>query len=295
MSVDERLLRSSEEWRSECHYSGGKPKAYLTLPFKSTDIPSVNGIPMWDITEGWIYSPKEQELYNRLVHGGIDFALPYGTPIVAPCDGWVMSSYHLTIVRNPDRSIKYHEGKPVGYGLGYFLQFYLEDNDQILQSDRILKSNRILQLGHLSNIHPDIPFSPPKLVNENEWNPRNHNLLRHELVNLINDKSVIKKVSEGELVGWLGHSGMTWGYDEYQEGEARPIEIDPVSCPSHDENHVHMEDSERDIDRNKGGQRDLVDAYGTAEDCPTPTRRGNMGPKPLFKIDLRTGLPVFPR
>src|SRR3989338_8521809 len=86
------------------------PIPYLTLPFREADVGG-----HYDITEGWIYSDEETAIHGFTAHNGIDFAITYGTPVVAPADGYALSSYHTFWIRNDDGSIRTYQGKPLRF------------------------------------------------------------------------------------------------------------------------------------------------------------------------------------
>jgi murein DD-endopeptidase MepM/ murein hydrolase activator NlpD len=264
------------------------PVPYLTLPFAQESLiqsvracgdRSFSSRRLYDVTEGSFYTKAETRIHGIRVHGGVDYHAPYGTPIVAPCDGFVLpASYHsfpLTDERDRPRML---DGKELYFGLGYFVQIY---NPEV---------NRFVVLGHLSDIAKGISFSPP-IFDEGSWNPTNHTLKIEEL----KDHPAVVSVKQGDEVGRLGFSGLRYGYEDYYAGEKRPVQIDPTKQVSYDEPHVHFEEYFRDqTNGRKGWQRDPYDIYLTARNYPTPTRRRPMGPEPLFHIG-KDGLPVFAR
>lgn len=266
------------------HPQGLTAEPYLTLPFKRTDLPIINKLPTYNITEGFRYSRTEQRLHRGILHCGLDFSLPYGTPIVAPCDGLAIASYHSVLVRNKDNTIRLYKEKYLGYGLGYFVQIHVSGMD------------RIVQLGHLSNLHSDIPFSLPTEISKDEWLPTNY---QYSYKELMHNKWTLP-VKTGDLLGWVGYSGMRWGYHDYETGSNRPIVINPKEKISYDEPHVHLEEGRRvplstDTENDKKGmkidQRDPEDIYLTARNYPTPRRYRKLGPEPLFYT--KNGLPLF--
>lgn len=250
-----------------------EPIPYLTLPFGKEDFSKST----YSITEGWRYSRQEQKIHGYAIHGGIDYQAPYGTVIVAPCDGYAISSYFSFPIKNGD-SVKRIDGKQVYFGLGYFVQIY---NPEV---------NRFVVLAHLSEVDPSIPFSLPTFK-DNIWAPTSHNLKINELT----DHPYVVQIKRGDVIGKLGYSGLRWGYEEYIEGSSRPVVIDETKCISFDEPHVHFEEYWRDQKTEvKGYQRDPYDIYLTARNYPTPKHKALIGREPLFILGS-DGLPIFAR
>ncbi len=244
-------------------------KRYLTLPFLSST-------GQYQITEGWMYSKAEKAIHGARVHGAVDFHVPYGTIVVAPCDGLAISSYHSFPIKVENGQTKQLDGKDIYFGLGYFVQIYVSE------------IGRYVQLGHLSEIDDSIPFGIPKLE-KGVWNPTNHILKPEEMEN----NPIIVKVQKGQILGRVGFSGLRWGYDDYQETASRPVLLDISSFTSYDEPHLHFEEMGRDDEGKKGWQRDPYDIYLTARNYPTLTRGRPIGEESLFIIG-NNGLPVFP-
>ena len=79
-----------------------EPVPYLRLPFTKDGLDHAQlrsgqlGIGRKEhycVSEGWYYSTRVRKVVP-FGHGAVDFELPYGHPVVAPCDGYAMSSYH---------------------------------------------------------------------------------------------------------------------------------------------------------------------------------------------------------
>lgn len=67
------------------------------------------------VSQGFGLNPQIYNQFNMIGHNGIDFATPVGTPIFAPCDGWI-------IVKND----------PSGYGLHIKLRSYHSPKEIVL-------------------------------------------------------------------------------------------------------------------------------------------------------------------
>ncbi|MCX6811751.1 MAG: hypothetical protein NT039_03615 [Candidatus Berkelbacteria bacterium] len=198
----------------------------LALPFKSGT--------QYRITEGWIYSSQERNIHGHEKHGGIDFEVPRGTPVLAVADGYALASFHQIYSGT-------YEGKRVGFGLGRFIQMWLPDVQVFLQ------------YGHLAKIAEGVPYFPPNKVGE-ILEPR---IVYHGPRDL--DLSAMKFVKRGEVIGFAGDSGLSWGYDETPE--FRP---DPKTHPSWDEVHLHFEVFRRNEEGQKAEWWDPFGVYGDA-------------------------------
>lgn len=259
-----------------------KPIPYLTLPFKK-------GV-LYDIYQGWMYSQKELDIHNsNPIHAGVDINVPFGTQVVSPVDGFAMSSYQTQWVREGEnyknaakeedrKPIRKYQGKEIRLGIGYFVNIYVP------------AVNRFLELAHLSDIDPLIPFSPPTYNPEaDSWDPENYKISIEDM----SQSPYWVAVKKGDILGKVGYSGLTWGYDEYIEGAKRPIVLDPNKFKSWDIPHVHLEEFYiNQKTKQKGWQRDPYALYDTFDHYPTETRKGVMGKDPLWILD-KDNLPQF--
>ncbi len=269
--------RHRENHRPQVNGRQVEPVPYLALPFRRADLGKEQP---YTITEGWQYSMHERGIHGLELHGGVDYAVDYGTPVVAPCDGVAIASYHGIYLPNRSGALRKFQDKEVGLGLGLFVQIWTPDN-------------RIVQLAHLSSIDDKIPFSLPEQDEHDPfvWTPQNHTLNRLERVT----HQLVVPVRKGEPIGAVGTSGLRWGkYQELVIDNGRPRIIEKaIGEWSWDEPHLHFEEAERDEQTGvKGGQRDPYDIYLTGRRYPTHTKPLPMGPEPLFELD-KSGLPKF--
>lgn len=250
-----------------------KVTPYLTLPFRHKDVKN------YDIYQGFIYSADELKIHRSSpIHAGVDYELPYGTPVVAPADGYAMSSYLTSYVKDPEtKENKLYKGKPIRYGFGYFVRMYIPSMD------------RYIDLAHMSDIDPAIPFSPPVKV-EDGWNPTNNNLKREEWTN----SPYTVFVKRGTVLGKVGYSGLGWGTEEeWKEGAIRPVVTGPNVFKSWDRPHIHFEEFGIDQETGlKGWHRDPYAIYDTYDYYPTSQRNTCMGKDPLFILD-KNKLPKY--
>ncbi len=209
---------------------------YLELPLKQSVI---------KITEGWFYSEKEIKIHGFKIHTGIDFKAKRKEPVYASAEGWASSSYHSFRVKNKDKSLRKYKNKPVNNGMGFFVQIYHP------------KNKRYTQYGHLSKINNKIPFGSPRKIKGN-YHPYAYKINPKRMKN---SKYYIW-VNKGELIGYVGDSGLSWGYKDY------PKRPDIKKYPSWDEVHLHFQEFARDKNGNKIEPRDPFNIYATYQKYP---------------------------
>jgi hypothetical protein len=252
---------------------------YLTLPFNRQELsgwvghvnnPRFNRRRLYNISEGTIYSPQEQRIHGKVFHAAVDYDVPYGSPVVAPTAGYVVSSYESFWLTKAGRKVTW-KGMPIAMGLGYVVQLY-DPN-----------TNRFLQFGHLSTVDASIPFSIPEKDEDGDWHPTNLAIPIGQIMSEGNQYN--RFVQRGQPIGLVGWSGLRWGYDEYRDGDERPTPFDHHTHSSYDEPHLHVEEFFRNqTDGSKTPRRDIYDIYLRGDDYPTPTRKRLMGPEPLFYL-----------
>ena len=69
-------------------------------------------------------------------------------------------------------------------------------------------------------------------------------------------------IKKGDLIGYAGDSGLTWGYKDY------PKRPDIKKYPSWDEVHLHFQEFARDKNGNKIEPRDPFNIYNTYQKYP---------------------------
>ena len=203
---------------------------WLTLPFKKEDVDK------FKITEGWYYSEEEKAIHGNVTHYGVDFAAPRGTPVVAAADGLMIGSFHSTYSGQ-------YQGKRVGFGLGNFVQIWHEE------------TGFYTCYAHLDSFAPSVPFIDPDKQVDGTYYPTIVNGSLEEL------KRRAKPVKRGEVIGYIGDSGCSWGYDELPR-EKR----DHAAKPSWDETHVHFEVYQRDASGKKTNRTDPYGKYAKGAD-----------------------------
>lgn len=220
-----------------------QPEPFLRLPFeKGTKT---------QITEGWEYSDEETAIHGYKRHFAVDFAADRGTPVYAAADGIAYSSFMRLFP--PSESHKTFKERRVGAGLGHFVE--------ILHGGDDLRT----QYGHLQKVAEAIPYFPPEVRDQDVLYPQ----IVHAPVDELMKKG--RAVRRGDLIGWVGDSGLSWGYEETPD--FRP---DPKEFPSWDETHVHFEVYDRD---DRGIKRHRFDPFGLYDHAPAyqsfkPTAKG---------------------
>lgn len=232
----------------------------MHLPFEEQD---------YEITEGWFYSDEEKAIHGFTTHGAIDFKLERGTPVLAAAEGLAVSSYFSYLLKKEGKPLLYND-KPMGFGLGYFVQIYHSQQDLFTT------------YAHLERVADEIKFHASRGHGDYIW-PVGHKV----------DPSKLPryrwgtKVERGQVVGYVGDSGITWGYVDY------PRRPDPEKFPSWDEVHLHFEVFRRVGVRKKKKMFDPYGIQGKTEDYPDSYKKGKgMGAKGaiLWALDEK-GLP----
>lgn len=253
-------------------------QAYLTLPFAETDlmkIPFRRG--QYDVTEGWFYSQFERSVHGYSSHGAVDIAVPLKTPLYAPCSGYAIGTFADRWLYDQKNRIRTYQGKPMRFGLGYFVQIYNPD------------VYRYVILAHLYDIDESIPFSLPRERGE-DWLPSNHDIRIQDMPH----NRMVKWVNKGDPIGQVGISGIGWGYRDHRRGATRPVQL-AEDLHTWDETHLHFE--EFWVDQRTGlrvRKRDLYGLYSWYDRYRTPLRDGQYGLDRLLLLDSE-GLPELAR
>lgn len=221
----------------------------LTLPFESG---------LYEISAGWFYGSLDlvTKFAAHNQHRGVDFNLMRGTPVSAAASGWAIASYHQYLFRNEKdrrRFVRY-KGKLCGMGQGNFVIIYHP------------KRRLFTQYGHLEKLNPAIPFYKPEKKRGLVQPP-----VKKFQSRFFNKKNA-HRVKRGEVIGWVGDSGIIGGWD-------KP--------------HLHFEVYRY---RDKEGKKpedshlDPYDLYKTAKHYPWPGHKRLLGNNHLWVLG-EDGLP----
>lgn len=195
------------------------------------------------ISAGFHYSPDEAKLLGR-IHRAVDVAVPRGTRLMAPHDGWYMASYGekklLDKNGHPQRvywedAIRMHPKETLAYPPGDDITGYF--GSLIVQG--YLGGGRYIQIAHLDGVVDAIPYHRETLL---ENGNRLHSPeLRCPIAEMKDGKAVFLK--RGHPIGWSGMSGCGWGTRHYDLApkvlDGRP-DFRGVNYAHYDEPHVHV-------------------------------------------------------
>jgi murein DD-endopeptidase MepM/ murein hydrolase activator NlpD len=213
------------------------------------------------ISEGWKYSQEEQDIHGFVNHSAVDFEAKRGAPIYAAADGYAISSAHLFNL------VHRYQGKaPIGFGLGNFVQVWHPS------------LGVYTSYSHLQKVSSTIPYFAPTCEFSN-CDPKDI----YNPPSFSEQKGVF--VKQGQLLGWIGDSGLGWGYLEQPQN--RP---DPIKFPSWDRTHLHFEVYDRDPE--KFLKQNRYDPFGWYDGDLSHYTSETLGLNPLWKLNAR-GLPVF--
>ena len=205
---------------------------WLSVPFAKEDAAGIK------ITEGWIYSQEEQRIHGYTDHKAVDFASRVGTKVYAAADGWAVYSFHSRLI--PGRM---WQGKAVGFGLGHFVQIWHSEQ------------KRYTCYGHLSYVERHIPYLDPV---QDSKQPHDFDPKAVYLPNGVIPKGALE-VHRGDLIGYVGTSGLTWDYTEFPSSG-------PDDHQSWDEPHLHFEVYTRGADGKKDRWYDPFCLYSDAKE-----------------------------
>ena len=201
-----------------------RPNAkFMRLPFKKADTPFLK------ITNGWQMSPDEAKVIGDSDnHAAVDYeGVKYGTPIYAPADGWAWYSYQSFPMRyqgpyDPDHPSDPetfwrdpHTGRE-GYlgGAGLFIE--MQFDQEVKHPDGTSLGNITTQMFHLKDVAPSITYLPPIPQPDVIAYNGQHIKIWSPVVNKPQEymRAHASKIKRGQLVGWVGDTGINFGYDD---------------------------------------------------------------------------------
>jgi hypothetical protein len=223
------------------------------------------------ITEWWRYSTGEISIHGLVNHGSVDYAVPYGTPVYAPTDGWIHAWYYNTTLWAVGQRQMY-QGKTLNYGLWYWVQIIRPNPQDPFNTDKII----FIQLAHLSRFSPSVAQTIQWLpyiydAGEDAIKINNYSLSSQDLKDIIRGKSVshIIPIKQWDLIGYVGNSWL----EQWEEIGSWYIPRPHIKNPhnSRDEPHIHISIYKRSLDGSKkrGSVQDPYKLQTTAEKYPT--------------------------
>ncbi len=211
---------------------------FLYLPF------SYKFYRWFQITEAWRYSGSTW--YTNLIgtweyfihwvkqHSAIDYALPYGTPVLSPMDGYMIASYHNAFLKE-----KWYMRLYQWVQLHYWLWWHVQIRNPT--------NNMFVVLWHLSSIDEKLPVSPPYPTRWKKWvsrrDPTGVTYNTEVLQQMINDPQKypwVVYVKRWQRIGTVWVSWIEWD-NEMKSSLPIPRIPDYPQSLSRDEPHIHLE------------------------------------------------------
>jgi hypothetical protein len=258
---------------------------FMTIPLSRQRLNKKNI--SYKITEWWVYTTWEQSIHGIINHKSVDYAVPYGTPVYAPTDGWIHASYYNTTLGAIGKRVMY-KGKSINYGLWYRVQLIHPDPSDLLNPDKVT----FVQMAHLSRFSPRIAKTIQWLpyiydVAEDAVKINNYSLSSQTLTMILKgrkSRSMIY-VKQWDLIWYAGNSGLEQD-EEIGSWYIPKMHIkDPKN--SRDEPHIHLQLYNRLPDGSKkpGSTKDPYNQWTVATWPQYPTHDNwlILNPWNLFK------------
>ena len=224
-------------------------KQFMTIPFSRSRL-EINKVD-YLITEWWRYSTGETSIHGFISHNSIDYAVPYGTPVYAPTDGWIHASYYNTTLWAIGKR-KMYQGKTINYGLWYRVQLIHPDPNDPFNPSKVT----FIQMAHLSRF-------APRVAKTVEWLPyiydeiedalkiNNYSLTSQDLTFILKGRNLRRAihVEQWDLIWYVGNSWLEQGEEVDIWYLPQTYLKDPNN--SRDEPHVHVQLYSRSLDGSK--------------------------------------------
>ncbi len=211
------------------------------------------------IASGFEYDPDEVALHGVKFHGAIDLDVPRGTKILAPADGYYLSTYGEFLTRHEDGLPRQIGGRKVYYG-SFMIQGWH-------------KHGRYTQYAHVDWVNPKIPYYLPIKIVDEGGKPTadlKHNPILRAPVAEYRKSGVATLIRAGEIIGEVGMTGCGLGETCYSSAkfmaDGRP-DFRGVNYTYYTEPHLHFVAFAGREPRSRHAR--LVDPfgiYGQAED-----------------------------
>jgi hypothetical protein len=176
----------------------------------------------------------EYFIHGLKKHSAIDYALPYGTPVLAPMDWYMIASYHNAFLKEK-WYMKLYQWTQLHYGLWWYVQIWNPANDIFVV------------LGHLSSIDELLLVSPPYPTRWKNWVSRrdptwvtyNSGILQQMINDPITYPGVVY-VKRWQRIGTVWVSWIEWD-NEMRSTLPVPRKPEYPQSLSRDEPHIHLE------------------------------------------------------
>ncbi|MBI2338728.1 hypothetical protein HYU95_06120 [Candidatus Daviesbacteria bacterium] len=255
---DDTLKARYERDRNGYHYEPLSP--FLKLPFKESEL----RVP-YRVDGGFYAGEREVDITGAWRNETIRFEVPPETRLYCPVKkAYALASYEISPLEDLQDRIMTYRGEPIGRGRGYFVRLVVLDP----------KPGYIVELGQMSRFAGSFKFIKPTFYKETGLVVPNDNLPLDDLLKY----SMVRKVREGELLGWVGTSGTE--LDEYNPGEG-PIP-QGRSSTSWKRPGVELRVSRMNKDGTRGTAIDPSGIYGTPGAYPTEENWEPMGEPPVL-------------
>jgi hypothetical protein len=265
-------------------------KPFLTIPFSLSNLNGKNT--QYTITEWWIYSQFEKNMHGQSLHYWIDFAAPYGTPVFAPFDGYIHTSYHnITLWKKWKRRL--YGWSTLNYWLWYFIQMVYQDPDYPTDPSKVL----FVQFAHLKWFWPNMPKLSLKDYqydpNERAIKTNNHQISYKELEELFSQTKYKSKkrifVKKWALIGFVWTSWIEKGLEIWKW-----FIPDDKRYDSWDEGHIHFSIYRRDSKWYKilSSSIDPYNIYSWYQSYPDQNNNISLNDSSLFLKD-ENNKPIF--
>jgi murein DD-endopeptidase MepM/ murein hydrolase activator NlpD len=219
---------------------------FLTLPVKN-----------FVISEGWDYDAELPFHPDIPRHFAVDFRVPRGTPVYAAADGFAVQSFQTFYLDKLDQPgvHEWRKNRRLGFGIGHFIQIW-HPEQQVFTS-----------YCHLDRVAGIIPYVPPVEEHPGLFNPT---VVYQPLEEVLR---VSKPVQRGQLIGYVGDTGLSMDYEEKPE-----LPRNPSLFPSWDLPHLHFEVYTRNAAGRKEFRWDPYGIYGKTPDYASgkPATDGNL-------------------
>lgn len=172
------------------------------------------------IATGFNYHPEYIALHGVRVHNAIDFDLPRGSRILAPADGYYVSTYGESLIHN-------HDGSPRKLSRGQALEKNPVNEDinppddeqewEVFFGSYVIQgwhsNGRYTQYAHVDWVVPAIPYYPPETIRNdgNETGDLKHSSFLRALVSEYRKPGAAAFIKAGDVIAELGMTGCGWG------------------------------------------------------------------------------------